>query len=89
MTQYLWMLVVALFAIRQGRNVYVWTFIAYFTGLFALIPLALLTKKPKKPIKELSPATMDKLEAYFAKRQFKNINNVNDLLNSKTTNQVK
>jgi hypothetical protein len=68
-----------LFAIRQGRNVYVWTFIAYFTGLFALIPLALLTKKPKKPLKELSPATMDKLEAYFAKRQFKDANNVDDL----------
>ena len=84
MMQYLWMLLVALFAIRQGRNVYVWTLIAYFTGLFALIPLALLAKKPKKPMKELSPATMDKLEGYFAKKQFKNINNVDDLLNSKT-----
>ena len=73
------MLLVSLFAIRQGRNVYVWTFIAYFTGLFALIPLALLAKKPKKAMKELSPATMDKLEAFFAKRQFKNAKTVDDL----------
>jgi len=83
MMQYLWMLLVALFAMRQGRSVFAWTFIAYWTGLLALIPLVLLAKKPKKPMKELSPATMDKLEGYFAKKQFKNINNVDDLLNSK------
>ena len=79
MMQYVWMLAVALLAIRQGRNVYAWTFIAYLVGGFALIPLAFLPKKPKKAMRELSPATMDKLEAFFAKRQFKNAKTVDDL----------
>jgi ATP/ADP translocase len=71
-----WMIAVAIAATLAGRSPIRWAFLAYFVGWYALLAVFLL---PMKPIKQLSPEIKERIESYFAKKEFNNFNTVDDL----------
>jgi hypothetical protein len=67
-----------LIAMGKGRKYFLWSIFAVFVGVWALIPLFLLKAKPIKPI--VLPAFMqNKVLDSYVRREFKNINTVEDL----------
>ena len=74
--KFIWMFLTAFCAFAFGRGQIRWALAAYVFGPFTLIPLFML---PKKPIKQLSPEVMDHVEGYAAKKEFKDVNTVDDL----------
>ena len=63
-------------AFAFGRNVIGWGLAAAFLGWWVLIPLFMLKAKP---VKEITPETMDKLQGIVIKKQMKNVDTVDDL----------
>lgn len=63
-------------AFAFGRNVIGWGLAAAFLGWWVLIPLFMLKAKP---VKEITPETMDKLQGVIIKKQMKNVDTVDDL----------
>ncbi len=59
-----------------GRNIIGWALASAILGGWVLIPLFMLSAKPRK---EISPETMDKLQGVVIKKQMKNVNTVDDL----------
>ena len=74
--EYVWIVLVAIAATLAGRSPFRWALVAYFIGWYALLAVFLL---PIKPMKHLSQETKDRIESYFAKKEFNNFNTVDDL----------
>ena len=71
-----WMFLTGLLAFGKGRNVFAWIVVGYFAGIIGMLVLMML---PKKITYFEKPENLEKLHAYFAKKQFKKANTVDDL----------
>ena len=78
--RYLIMALVGMFAFVCGRGPIRWTVAAYFFGWFALIPLIFLPKKLLR-LEEKIDSFQNKAEEYVVAKEFKGVNNVEDLFN--------
>jgi hypothetical protein len=76
--QYVWIVLAGLTAFATGRNVIGWAIATYFFGVFALIPLAFLSTKQAK-FEERQGFIREKTQEHLVKKEFKGVNNVDDL----------
>jgi hypothetical protein len=74
------MLCAGLTAFATGRGVIRWIILTYFFGLFALVPLVLLSTKQDKFEKRQS-FIKEKTEEHLVHKEFKGVNTVDDLFN--------
>ena len=74
--QFLVTLLTMFCALAFGRNVIGWGIAAAFLGGWVLIPLFMLKAKP---VKEITPETIDRLQGIVIKKQMKSIDTVDDL----------
>jgi membrane protein implicated in regulation of membrane protease activity len=80
----LWIILAALAAFSTGRSVIGWAIATYFFGVFALIPLVFLSTKQDK-FEERQDFVKDKVEQHLVKKEFKDVNTVDDLFNQLET----
>ena len=76
MIEFLMIVFTTFCAYAFGRNMIGWALAAAILGAWVLIPLFMLKSKP---IKEITPETMDKLQGVIIKKQMKSVNTVDDL----------
>jgi hypothetical protein len=80
MMQYLWMFVAAIIAFNAGRGVFRWTLAAYFFGWLVFIPLLLMPMNKEKHLQRMNLIS-NKSEEYIVAKEFKDVDNVEDLFN--------
>ena len=80
MMQYLWMFVAAIIAFNAGRGVFIWTLAAYFFGWLVFIPLLLMPMNKEKHLQRMNFIS-NKSEEYIVAKEFKDVDNVEDLFN--------
>lgn len=76
---YLWMFLAGATAFMNGRGLIRWTLAAYLFGWIAVIPLVFLSKKQDK-VEEREAMMREVAEKYVVKKEFKDVNTVDDLL---------
>jgi hypothetical protein len=75
---YLWIALAVVTAFVQGRSMFGWAFAAWLIGPFALIPLMFMKEKSDvsdERMNLLRPA----VEKYLVRKEFKDVNTVDDL----------
>jgi len=78
MMEFVWIMLAALVAFVSGRNMFVWAIATSFFGPLTLIVVALLPKNKDKIQKRLDLFT-EKSEDYIVKKEFKDVDTVDDL----------
>jgi hypothetical protein len=78
MMQYLWMTLAGSLAFVTGRGMIKWTLAAYILGPLALLVLVFLPNKEDK-VQERMEYFRDKSEEHIVKKEFQDVNTVDDL----------
>ena len=76
----LWILCAVIIAFNAGRGPIRWAVAAYFFGWMVFVPLLLMPMKKQKHLERMAMIT-NKSEEYIVQKEFKDVNNVDDLLN--------
>ena len=82
--QFIWMMLAVLIAFNAGRGPVRWAVAAYFFGWMVFVPLLLMPMKKQKHLERMAMIT-NKSEEYIVQKEFKDINNVDDLMKTLET----
>jgi L-amino acid N-acyltransferase YncA len=78
--EYVWMVIAGSLALAKGRSVIGWMILGYIFGFIGAIVLICLSTKQEK-LASREQLGKDITAAFLTRKEFKDVNNVDDLLN--------